>query len=197
MSLKGILIMYYELTDFYKRDTYFVYSEERNPVSWTELRTGEKHFFNNVPIIYEADKIDTDINNYDILPYIGIPLVSAKFKELFYDLEESAQVQFFKAKIEDKRGNLNGDFFALNILNVIPCMDMEKSIYETKVYGKTTSYSIKKLYIRPNSLQDFSIARMKEQDSYIVVSENFKKRCDKAHLKGIKFLEEGYSIYND
>jgi len=188
---------FYELTEFYKRDVYFVYSEEENPVSWLELITGERKSFNDFPLIYEVDKIDTYINKYDILPYIGIPLVSEKFKNLFCDLEEDGQIQFFKTKIIDKNGNFNRDFFAVNILNVISCMDSEKSIVETKKYGDEIIINIKKLYIKPNSLNKYSIVRMKEHNSYIIVTENFKKRCNEANLKGIDFVEEGHTIYTD
>lgn len=188
---------FYELTEFYKRDVYFVYSEEKNPVSWIELQSGEKKCFDNIPLVYEVDKIDTYISKYDILPVIGIPLVSEKFKNLFYDLEESGQIQFFETKIIDKKGNLNSDFFAVHILNVIPCMDNEKSIVETKKYGDAVITNVKKLYIKPSSLNKYLIVRMKEHYSYIIVTENFKKRCNEAKLKGIEFVEEGYTIYTD
>lgn len=35
--------MYYKLSHFYKRDISFAYSEEQNPISWLDFRTGKKN----------------------------------------------------------------------------------------------------------------------------------------------------------
>jgi len=52
-------------------------------------------------------------------------------------------------------------------------------------------------YCKPNGLKDFQIVIMEEHKSYILVSEEFKDRCEQANLRGINFLGEGYSIYTD
>jgi hypothetical protein len=83
----------------------------------------------------------------------------------------------------------------MNILNILPVMDKEKSIFEYKKYGEANILSIKKLYIINNGLKEHSIIRLKEHASYIIVSEEFKNRCIKEKLKGLNFLEVGYSIY--
>ena len=103
--------MYYEFSEFYKRDVYFVYSEN-NPVDWNEFVNGENK---NViqPIVYNVDKIDTYINTYDVLPTIGLPLVSLRFKEVFTDLI-SIDVDFSKTVIVDKKGIRNENFYILN-----------------------------------------------------------------------------------
>lgn len=53
----------------------------------------------------------------------------------------------------------------------------------------------KRLYIE--GLNDHSIVRMAEHKSYIIVSDDFKKRCEEAKLNGINFIPEGYTIYKD
>ena len=175
--------MYYEFTAFYKRDTYFVYSED-NAIDWIEFETGGSKK-NIQQIIYNVDKIDTYIDKYDVLPTMGLPLVSSKFKEVFTDLI-SIDIEFFSTTIIDEKGNKNENFYAMNILNVIPCLDKEKSIIETKEYGIT----IKKLRIIPNALKNYSIARMEEHASYIIVTEDFKRKSNEGKLKGIKFISE-------
>jgi hypothetical protein len=145
------------------------------------------------PLIYTVDKIDSYIESYDVLPTIGIPLVIKKWKDTFRDLDEK-EFQLLDVIIKDKQGNENRDFFALNILHILPCLDKKKSIFEVDEDG---DYDIKKFYIIPDDLQNHSIIRMKEHTSYIIVTEDFKKRCDEAYLKGINFIEEGHSIYND
>lgn len=191
MSLKQIN-MYFQFSDFYKRDVSFEYSDDENVISQYDLTEGTKIEVDDV-LRYEADKIDSYIESYDLLPTIGPPLVSQKFKELFSDLENS-EIDFFNAEIIDSKGNKNNHFFAINILNIRPCLDEKRSVTESTSYG---TLKIKKLFIIPNSLGSRSIVRMEEHESYIIVTEEFKKRCEDAGLKGINFIEEGHSIYKD
>ena len=116
--------MYYKLSHFYKRDISFAYSEEQNPISWLDFRTGKK-INTIIPLVFKVDKLDDYINTFDILPTIGVPLVSYKFKELFLHLSDSMEIEFFPTNIIDNNGNNNDLFFALNILHVVPCLDKE------------------------------------------------------------------------
>jgi hypothetical protein len=184
--------MYYRFSTFYKRDVNFVYDQGINKISWLNLRAG--HYLDpQNPLIYTVDKIDSYIGSYDVLPAIGIPLVSKKWKDTFRDIDEK-EFQLLEVIIKDKQGNENRDFFALNILHTLPCLDKKKSVFDV---DEDNDYDIKKFYIISDILQNHFIIRMKEHTSYIIVTEDFKKRCDEAHLKGINFIEEGYSIYND
>lgn len=183
---------YYELTDRYKRDINFVFNEELNDLDYFELSNGQSIVYNK-PVFYTVDKIDTYIDKYDLLPTLGPLLVSSRFKNIFSYLENT-EMQFFNAIITDKSGNNIKDFYTLNITNTINCLDLDKSIIEMTKYG---TRNMKKKFFRTNALADFSIVRMKEHKSYVVVTEEFKNRCQAARLKGIEFLEEGYSIYKD
>lgn len=185
--------MYYEFSEFYKRETSFVYNQEKNPVNWLELWAG-KSFHLDTPLIFDVDKIDSYINKFDVLPTIGIPLVSNIFKSLFVDLVESKEIEFYAASIIDKKGNINNSFWGLNILNIVSCLDEETSIFDVDEDGY---YSIKKWFIRPSSLEQYSIVRMSEHKSYIIITDVFKNRCEEAGLKGINFREEGHSIFKD
>ena len=187
-------IMYYELSEFYKRDVYFLYDEENN----IQIREFEKGIKIDVEkeLLYRVDKIDEYLSEYDILPTFNAPLVSLKFISLFKDLENH-EIQFINVTIIDDKGNINKDFYLLNVLRVLPCMDTEKSIVEEKKYGSASVMTIKKLYLIPNSLNNFLLVRMEEKKSYIIVTEEFKKRCEEAGLKGVDFIEEGHSIYTD
>lgn len=187
-------IMYYELSEFYKRDVYFLYDEENN----IQIREFEKGIKIDVEkeLLYRVDKIDEYLSEYDILPTFNAPLVSLKFISLFKDLENH-EIQFINVTIIDDKVNINKDFYLLNVLRVLPCMDTEKSIVEEKKYGSASVMTIKKLYLIPNSLNNFLLVRMEEKKSYIIVTEEFKKRCEEAGLKGVDFIEEGHSIYTD
>jgi hypothetical protein len=184
--------MYYRFSTFYKRDVNFIYNQEINEISWLSLSAGNYLEIRN-PLIYTIDKINSYLEEYDVLPTIGIPLVSKKWKDTFKDLDKK-DFQLLDVIIKDRQNNENVDFFALNILQTLSCLDKEKSVFEI---DEDNDYDIKKFYIIPDGLQGHSIIRMEEHTSYIIVSEELKKRCNKAHLKGINFIEEGYTIYTD
>ena len=183
--------MYYRFSTFYRRDVSFVYEQKSNKIEWLDLFAGI-HLNTESTLLYMVDKIDSYIDKYDVLPTIGLPLISKKWEKTFSDLV-GKDFQLLNTIIRDKKGNENRDFFALNILHVLPCLDKTKSIFDIDEDG---DYDIRKFYISPNALQKHSIIRMEEHSSYIIVTEEFKKQCDENHLKGILFIEEGYSIYN-
>ena len=105
---------------------------------------------------------------------------------------DKEEIEFFPAHIVDKKGNHDDTFFALNILQLIPCLDKEKSIFEI---DEDNYYSIRKWFIDAQKMESYSIVRMKEHSSYIIVSEEFKNTCEREKLKGFNFTEEGYSIW--
>jgi hypothetical protein len=185
--------MYYRLSDFYKRDVYFVYNNELNNINRFNL-INSKLIETNQSLIYEVGKIDSYINDYDILPTFDAPLVSHKFKSILEEFCGKDEIQFVEAVIIDKNNNKNDNFFALNILNSTESLDKERSVYEVDEDG---FYTIKKAFYTSNSLDNKSIARMKEHNSYIIVTEEFKKRCEEVGLKGVEFVEEGHTIYTD
>ena len=74
--------MYYKLSQFYKRDVSFAYSEAQNPISWLDFFSGEKLNI-ETPLVFSIDRLDTYLHTYDILPTIGALLVSSRFRNLF------------------------------------------------------------------------------------------------------------------
>lgn len=112
-------------------------------------------------------------------------------------MKRSIKFSFFSAVIEDEKGNTDSNFYALNILSVISCMDKERSVFEEQDYYGVKSLRIKKLYIIQNSLNHNKITRLREDNDKIIVIEELKKRCEDAKLKGLDFVPEGYSIYTD
>lgn len=185
--------MYFRFSDFYKRDTTFAFNREKSSIDLYVLQPGQLLSIDK-PLEFDVDRIDKYIESYDLLPTFNTPLVSARFKELFNDLIDD--LQFVDATIIDKKGNTNENFYFMNILNVLPLMDKDKSVFDIRKRGTAELISIKKLYTVAGSLKEHHIARMKEHSSYIMVTEEFKKRCEGAGLKGIDFIEEGYSIYS-
>jgi hypothetical protein len=185
--------MYYELSEFYKRDVYFVFDIENNSINRFSL-VNDEFIQANSPLKYKVNKIDNYINEYDILPTFDAPLVSSRFKNSFEILASKNEVQFIDVIISDDKGNENNNFFALIILNSNLALDKERSVFEV---DEDNFYTIKKAYFIENALEEKSIIRMKEHKSYIIVTEEFKRICEDANLKGFNFIEEGHSIYTD
>lgn len=184
--------MYFEFLDYYKRDTTFVLNEDQSNIDISILKAGQLINADKT-LVFNVDKIDSYINTYDVLPTFNMPLVSAKFKNTFNDLKDD--IQFVKVSIIDNNNVHNEDYYFMNILNVLPIMDKNTSIFEIKKYGKAEVLKIKKLYI--TDLEGHSIVRMAEHKSYIITTDAFKKRCEDANLKGIHFVQEGHTIYKD
>ena len=184
--------MCFELSDYYKRDTTFVLNENESDINTSALKVGEVINIKK-PLGFNVDRIDSYITDYDLLPTLNTPLISARFKDTFDYLRDD--LQFVNAVIIDKKNNRNSDYYLLNILNVLPVMNKSTSVFEIKKYGKAEVMNIKRLYIE--GLNDHSIVRMAEHKSYIIVSDDFKKRCEEAKLNGINFIPEGYTIYKN
>lgn len=180
---------YYQLFSNYGRDVYFSYTE-KNEYDQSDLRKGLVYPLDE-KLHYSIDKFDPYLNEYDILPTIGGLLVSLKFKKLVERL--GSDCQFISAVITStKSGEINDSFFVMNILNVIPCLDMEKSEYKPLLKslpnGPIEVLSVK--YV-PNSLDGHHIARMKEYKGYIIVDDVFIKACKVQKIKGVMFVKEG------
>lgn len=183
---------YYELYEKYKRNLYFFYSE-KNSISGFDYCSSKKTETSE-PLIYNVEKIDDYLSEYDYLPVSsGFPLVSERFRKVFTDIEGS-QIEFLNATIISKNGIINNDFLSLNILNCYKGMDKEKSIFEINKFG---ILKIKKLSLNPKFMKNDLISRLDEKKSIIIVNEIFKSLCLQNKLKGMDFVEEGYSIYTN
>lgn len=183
---------YYELYAKYKRSLYFFYSD-KNSISGFDYCTSKKTETLE-PLIYNVEKIDDYLSEYDYLPVSsGLPLVSERFRKVFADIEGS-QVEYLKAKIISQNGIVNNDFLSLNILNCYEGMDKEKSVFEINKFG---ILKIKKLFLTPEFMRNNLISRLEEKKSIIIVSEIFKELCLQNKLKGMDFVEEGYSVYTN
>ncbi|MEK4424949.1 imm11 family protein [Solibacillus sp. FSL K6-1523] len=180
---------YYGLSNVYGRDVYFSYSE-KNTFDEFDFEEGNVYPLND-KLFYEVDKFDSYLKKYDILPTMEGELVSLKLKQLIERL--GSDCQFIPAVIiSAESGEINESFFVMNVLNVVPCLDMEESEYRPLIKslpnGPINLISVK--YV-PNSLNGHHIVRMKECIENIVVDDIFIKACKEEKVKGIMFVKEG------
>ena len=133
-------------------------------------------------------------------------LVSKRFRDVYQHLEET-EIQFIPVLIKDEKGNENSDYFCLNVLNKLPLLDFERSVYVPYGYygdGEDDDYDdsdddydlndieIRQAFYHTEKMGSFSIARMEENQMLIVVSENFVKIAQREKLKKLNFKPEGY-----
>ncbi|AVK96346.1 hypothetical protein FCT18_07895 [Lysinibacillus sphaericus] len=180
---------YYQLYSNYRRDVFFDYTE-KNTFNQYDLEEGNVYPLDE-KLSYSVDKLDTYLNDYDILPTIGGLLVSLKFKQLVERL--GSDCQFIPAVISStKSGEINETFFVMNVLNLVPCLDWENSEYKPLLKSLPDG-PIKLLTIKyvPNSLEGHHIVRMKEYTGNIIVDELFIKACKEEKIKGVMFVKEG------
>lgn len=70
--------MYFEFSDYYKRDTRFVLNEDKSDINISTLKAGQLININK-PLVFNVDRIDSYIDMYDLLPTFNTPLVSVRF----------------------------------------------------------------------------------------------------------------------
>ena len=180
---------YYTLLEYYRRDVYFYYDHIKNTISHVDILKGSKiDCLENV--YYKVDKIDTYIDKYDILSTGIISLVSLKMKILLEKIANSV-CNFVPAVIEDKKGNINTNFFVLSLSSIVDCFDMSKSEYEIDDgFEYPDNIRVQSVFFDYNKLGTHHIYETIINPS-IIVSEYFIQEVKKQKLRGFKFIKEG------
>ena len=181
------------MSTMYKRDTSFTFCEAENTLKFSDVQNCKIVLSLNDPLKYQTDRIDDYILQYDVLPTIGGLLVSSKFKLIFSNIE-NADVQYIPVAIYDENGKRCEQFFCMNVLNSISVLDKKRSVYLPSKWDKSKINIIQPFYYNDN-MTNHLIVRMKECNSFIIVSESFKELAEEKKLKGITFNPEGKSVY--
>ncbi len=80
----------------------------------------------------------------------------------------------------------------MNVLNLIPCLDHNKSDYEPLVKSIPDGpISLNFIAFIPESLNRYHVVRMKESKEEIVVDNFFVEACRKEKIKGVLLVKEG------
>lgn len=186
--------MLYGFSESYKRSVYFVYSKDENEKDYL-CAMNSRTLNSGKPVIYDAEKFDKNMAEYDVLPAIGAKLVSKKFKEAFVDLENK-EIEFIPAIIKNKRGEENSGYFCMNTLITLPLLDKKRSLYLPSQEDKDDIEIIQAFYLEKN-MGKHMIARMEERLASVVVSEEFFQRTKKMNIKGLMLEAEGSTIYTE
>jgi len=146
----------------------------------------ELPLFYNIPKKSNLNKVKSEI----ILESSGPKLVNKVLKELLEANTDS--LQFFDVELYCENERIEG-FFALNVPNKLPCVDIDQSEYRLMNFDVNNPdymfyyMKLKDDIFREESSMDITLC--KEMDLYIVISEKIKKVLFSANLKGLQFSD--------
>lgn len=180
---------YYRLSEFYKRDVSFSFSEE-NKYEKAALENATP-FVGDEMLLFTVDKLDSYLTSYDLLPTIGPPLVSARWKEMVGQVAPG-DCEFIPAKIIADNGEINDQFYAMNILHAVACLDRDRSEVRPLIRSMPDGpLKIISLSLNTAALAGHQLVRMAEAKPFIIVSEAIVEAYKSQQLKGAQFVKEG------
>jgi len=181
----------------------YILSTTKNTNDWivyeNDISTDYKEFLKGqyltekeLPLFYSIPKKSNlnKVKSAIILESSGPKLVNKLLKEV---LEANTDaLQFFNVELYCENEKIEG-FFALNVPNKIPCVDIEKSEYRLMNFDvNNPDYMFYYMKLKDDIFtQELSmdITLCKEMDLYIVVSEKIKRVLFDANLKGLQFSD--------
>ena len=78
--------------------------------------------------------------------------------------------------------------YIINIIKIVDCIDMEKSIYKTYKMDPDTIVKYKKLFFKWDNIKDNKIFWLKHlEGGLLVCTDEVKNQIENAHLYGLGF----------
>jgi len=148
----------------------------------------------NSNIIFQHKLTKRQVIQFDNIPNNSdSPLVNQKIVNALLELSPT-DVQFFDAEIRCKDGVLT-NYKLLNVISTIMGLDHEKSIYN-KVHGTEAILGFEYCAYKPNCMGGHQIARNREYQSHLLVTQKIKHAFEKEKFTGIWFVtpEEWYGL---
>lgn len=151
---------------------------------------------------YEEFQIcqDSGILLADVIPtYSKLLLVSEKLKSIL----ESHKVncEYFAVAILDKNGRrIDKKYFIVNVLDVVDCIDIEKSSFEMNCINKDQVLYFDKLVLDVSKVpEDKSIFRLKDKTDQVIINHMLARKLLDAGCTGIDFqcLEDNGSVHRN
>ena len=121
----------------------------------------------------------------------GCPIVSKRLKNLL-DKSGVDNIEYFPASIIEKAGKTpNSDYYALNIIGLVDCIDTENSLYRGDVDdGVVTGISrIRKLKLKMPERNFGSIFRPHLFRRIIIIDSKFQELFKHVGIEGARFIK--------
>lgn len=117
----------------------------------------------------------------------GIIAISEKAKDIYE--EDLENVEFLQIETD------SGFFYAINILEPLDCLDLEKSVFTATDTGRITSYKYLDFY--PSKLKNMYMFRIPEFIYTTFVTYKFQAKYSKYGLCGLEFDVRVNLVWND
>ena len=119
---------------------------------------------------------------------LDVPLFSDDFLSVL-QAEGVDNLQLFDAEIHAPDGTVYTNYKAVNIIGLVLCANLRKSIYLTESEPPLMEFS--KLVIDESKIVGANLFRLAEDSLVVIVSESLKDKIEQANLTGfsLKLLE--------
>ncbi|WP_162862513.1 imm11 family protein [Acetivibrio cellulolyticus] len=116
-------------------------------------------------------------------------LVSSRITKILKDNCISG-VDYYNSEIIFSNGFVIKDYFTLNILNVVDCLDKDLSKYEVKKFGSAEIYLFDKIAIDIIKVpKDTKLFHLKNHVTHTIVHASIKEELENANVTGIEFIK--------
>lgn len=109
---------------------------------------------------------------------------------------KDAEAEYLPFTLKDKRGRpTRSEFFVVNLLRKVACMDQDKSDFTQSPVNKTKILGVSSLTVVSSKIpKDVKLFRLGEHPRVIVIRSNLVKRIKAEKLTGLSFREQGESF---
>lgn len=155
------------------------------PKQEEELETGSKLRYTKYPVVGRADR-----RLLEDCPWVDseVAVVSTRFKDI---IESAApgQCQFIPIDIMYNELPVDNDYWVLNLLNVIDCIDKHRSI-EFRRSNDQMDESYYFPVVNPEKVPtEISIFRVKLSEANIMVRSKLRDTIRRARVSGVQFID--------
>lgn len=113
-------------------------------------------------------------------------LVSSRITNIFSKLNVIG-VDYYESEIIRPNGEVIKDFFTLNFLNRISCLNKERSEFTIRKYGPAEIYKFKKICLDKSKIpSSVKLFRLDEDGTLVFVDQTIKEEFEKEGITGIK-----------
>ena len=139
-----------------------------------------------VPVVMEVDETQEKGD----FPSFEVPIISERAWKVLQPLINK-DVEALQVTVEQEYfGEMGGQYFALNVISIIACLDEQKS--EFVRYSDGSIMRVSKYVFLPDRLKDIHFFKIRAEDNVFshyefYVSEEFKNLVELHELKGLFF----------
>lgn len=149
-----------------------------------------------IQIEVEAGIVLTDV----IFNYDDFLIVSEKIK-LILEEHSGSSFEFFQISILDKKGRVDErSYYMANLLEVIDCVDMEKSEYDMDPLAPSQVDQFMRLVLNESKIDpEKGIFRLKDKTDLIIINHTLARKILEEGCAGVLFeyLDDHGEIFRD